>query len=218
MADQEVTTAPNGCQDITGRVFGRLTVLGFVEKRGRRLFWLCRCQCGTCKAVSRNHLSSGHAQSCGCLRREKAATLKRTHGRSDSVEHRIWRGIKSRCHNPNSRQYADYGGRGILVCKRWKASFEAFFTDMGPRPSANHSIDRINNDRGYSPENCRWAERKQQNRNSRHNHLFTYNEETLCLAEWADRFGISPATLSYRLHRGWDFHRAVTRGTGPKAR
>ncbi|HEY9737554.1 MAG TPA: hypothetical protein V6D06_14770 [Trichocoleus sp.] len=116
--------------------------------------------------------------------------------------------MKSRCHNPNNAAYDRYGGRGIVVCDRWRESFENFYADMGPRPSEQHSIDRINNDGNYEPGNCRWATDKQQSRNTRRNRLLTYNGETLFLDEWAERLSISKHTLQTRLWRGWSVEEA----------
>ena len=126
-------------------------------------------------------------------------------------EHNIWRAIKARCHSVGSVSYAWYGGRGIRVCERWFDSFENFFADMGPRPSKAHSVDRIDNDGNYEPGNCRWATRKEQQRNKRNNRLITYNGETMCLEAWADRLGIGWATIHERLDRGWSVADALSR-------
>lgn len=115
-----------------------------------------------------------------------------------------------RCENPKTFGFARYGGRGIRVCERWRNSFTAFLADMGERPSASHSLDRINTNGNYEPENCRWATRLQQNRNSRNNTLIEWNGETLCIAEWAERTGISKFVLSMRLLRGWSIERTLT--------
>lgn len=114
----------------------------------------------------------------------------------------IWSGIKLRCLNPRARNYAAYGGRGIIVCDKWKNSFEAFVADVGDRPSPKHSLDRIDNERGYEPGNVRWATQKEQARNARHNIWLTYNGRTMLMTEWADELGVSRQTMSHRYHKG----------------
>jgi hypothetical protein len=113
-----------------------------------------------------------------------------------------------RCHNPNYPQWKDYGGRGIEVCNEWRNSFEAFFRYIGPRPSPNHTIDRIENNRGYEPGNVRWATRKEQNRNSRNNHLIRFNNQIHCMTEWAEILGIKRETIKDRIRAGWPIDKA----------
>ena len=123
----------------------------------------------------------------------------------------VWCGIVQRCENPAHAAYPRYGGRGITICTRWRRDFMAFYEDMGPRPTPGYSVDRIDNDGPYSPENCRWATAKEQNRNCRTNRMLTFQGETLCLAEWSERTGIKQTTLLQRLDRsGWSVERALT--------
>jgi len=133
----------------------------------------------------------------------------RTHGMTGSGEYNIWAHIVSRCENVNNHAYADYGGRGIRVCARWRCSFENFLADMGPRPSATHSIDRIDNDGHYEPGNCRWATALVQARNSRRNIFLTHNGVTRCVSEWAGVVGIGRRTLEERVRRGWSVQRVL---------
>lgn len=150
--------------DLTGKRFGRWTVLKRDEnKTTRDSYWLCQCSCGTTRSVVRQYLQDGTSQSCGCLRAE----LLTSHGMYKSPEYTAWYSLIQRCTNQNNPRYPSYGGRGIEVCERWQNSFIDFYDDMGPRPSKNHSIDRINNDGNYEPSNCRWTTRKVQQNNRR---------------------------------------------------
>lgn len=131
-----------------------------------------------------------------------------THGRSKEPIYRIWRAMLTRCRNPNSRAYLNYGGRGIDVCPRWEV-FANFYSDMGDRPQGM-SLDRIDNDLGYSPKNCRWADRRTQNLNVRGRRQITANGRTMHIVEWADETGLSVSTIWARLAKGWPEGKAVT--------
>lgn len=127
----------------------------------------------------------------------------------DMPEYTAWTNMKTRCTNPKSSHYADYGGRGIAICDRWLNSFGAFLDDMGQRPSSRHSVDRIDLNRGYCPENCRWAIVEQQVRNRRMTRFYTHDGKTMCLQDWADETGMRYMTLVSRVNRGWPFERAI---------
>lgn len=162
-------------RDLTGRDFGRLTVTEFagVQDRGPRkkqLLWRCKCSCGRTTVVSTAKLNYGWTTSCGCWQREARERSKKNlkHGRHNTPEYYAWTGMKQRCLNPNYHHYENWGGRGITICQRWIDSFEAFYADMGPKPSPQHSLDRFpNGDGNYEPGNCRWATAKQQANNRR---------------------------------------------------
>ncbi len=196
--------------DLTGQTFGKLTVLredepSYIIKRPtnklqRTRYWVCQCVCGQQSSVRQSYLRNGHTTSCGCSFRE-ALGHRRTHGHAGDVTYNIWQGMLNRCRNPKVRIYKNYGGRGINVCERWR-SFENFLEDMGERPSPNHSIDRRNNDGDYSPENCYWATRVEQNNNKRNNHVLTKDGHSLTLAQWSRLLQRHPTTLQRRLKRG----------------
>lgn len=158
--------------DLTGRVVGQLTVLRFVESRKdagghARRRWLVRCSCGTEKTVQAGHLLSGATLSCGCLNTAVVLKLRTKHGRRWTPEYRTWCAMIDRCHREKNINFANYGGRGIRVCDEWRKSFQAFFDHVGPKPTAAHSIDRIDVDGNYEPGNVRWVTKAVQAVNTR---------------------------------------------------
>lgn len=198
-----------------GARFGRLEVLSVSEDGSpSRTKWLCRCDCGADTVVRADALASGATQSCGCLQKELAAEklLKRTltHGDAASREHAIWRSMKNRCLNPKTPDFQWYGRRGIRVCDTWRNSYEAFVADMGRAPTPKHSIDRIDNDGDYSPENCRWATRREQGNNKRNNRKIEYGGQIYTLSELARKAGLKVTTLIMRLDQyHWPIEQAV---------
>ncbi len=197
--------------DLTGKTFGRLTVISEAEKRNRYVRWLCRCRCGKETTVDAQRLTGGHTKSCGCFKMQRIMETKTIHGMFRSSEHAIWRGIKDRCLNPNSTFYEDYGGRGIIICDEWREDFMAFFTHVGQRPSPSHSIDRFPNVNGnYEPGNVRWATKTEQSRNRRNNRLLFLNGVGRLAIEWEPIVKISASTIKDRLSRGWSQEKALT--------
>jgi len=199
---------------LQGQRFGRLVAIRDIGHgtSGCRL-WLCRCDCGEEAQVVTSSLRRGLTKSCGCLARELSAVrlsgVSTTHGMCDGPEYQSWKRMKARCLNPNDCGYDYYGGRGIAVCSEWLDSFGSFFEDMGARPPKT-SLDRIDNNGPYSPDNCRWATRAEQQRNTRQNHNLTHEGRTMCLAAWAEETGLNYVTLAARIYRGWSVERALT--------
>jgi hypothetical protein len=150
--------------DLTGKVFGRLTVLkrGKTSKWGH-IHWACRCSCGNVKEICGTSLKKKNSSSCGCLQKELLTERNKTHGMHGSPEYISWQSMKNRCYNLERDNYHNYGGRGIIVCDRWLNSFENFYEDMGPRPDDDYySLDRIDSNGNYEPSNCRWATDEEQ--------------------------------------------------------
>lgn len=196
--------------DLTGQRFGRLLVLSCSGRnRSGRVTWECRCDCGVVKpAVLTDNLRSGASTSCGCLTRERAvqANSRHGHGRKRSTgrasaTYNSWRGMVRRCTNPADSSYEFYGGRGITVCDRWM-QFENFLADMGERPPGME-IDRKENDKGYEPDNCRWATHVQNGRNTRTNRVIDTPHGPMLLCEAVEVSGLNYGTLVGRLRRSW---------------
>ncbi len=201
-----------------GSVFGRLTVVGVAEKLpgSGNARVMCQCACGSePKPISLSVLKRGTTVSCGCYGKERRravgqakASAHRYAGFLKTPEHRCWKQMRDRCEVPHHPAHVNYGALGIAVCERW-SDFFSFLDDMGPRPSPSHSLDRIDNSKGYSPENCRWATRAEQNRNTRRSRMITANGETLCALDWSIRLGGSKKVVIKRLRAGWSEQDAV---------
>lgn len=200
-------------KDITGQKFSRLTVARFDHKsENNHYFWLCKCDCGNETIVDRCGLVSGNTKSCGCLKREKAKPpLIVKHGMSNTRLYQIWKDMKGRCERETSQRYHTHGERGVRLCDEWHnfVAFKKWAVANGYRDDL--TIDRINNNGDYCPENCRWATQKEQANNRRTNRFVEYNGETHTLAEWARLLSINYYTLCGRIKRGWSAERAFTK-------
>ena len=192
-------------KDLSGCRFGRLTVIkrdiDYISPRGQKnTKWICQCDCGNVVSVIGQGLKSSKTRSCGCL--EKDHPNHRTHGETTTRLHREWALMKRRCGNPNSKEYEHYGGRGITVCDEWCASYESFRNwALSHGYTDELTIDRIDNTKGYSPENCRWATRIEQANNKTTNVFYEYNGKSQTIAEWAREYNLTYPTLYIRLRR-----------------
>lgn len=192
-----------------GDRFGRLVVVALSRTKGTlgNQYFECICDCGTLKTIRGHSLASGVTKSCKCLQRDFVTTLMSTHGKSGTPEYGAWTAILQRCRNEKHKHYAYYGGRGI-ECRF--ESFEAFFADIGPRPSLKHTVDRKNTNGHYEAGNVQWATRKEQSRNIRSNRFITYKGESLLEDEWRIRYGLGRGVISARINRlGWSVEKAL---------
>lgn len=201
--------------DLTGQRFGRLTVESFLYMdKNRHSMWICKCDCGKTKIVQSNNLKSGHTKSCGCLY-EEVNVKHRKHG---TRLYRIWRGMVTRTENKGDKRFCDYGGRGIRICEEWRKDFQKFYDwAMSHGYDKNLTIDRIDNDKGYYPDNCRWADRKTQSNNRRYNVRIKYQGEQHTLSQWSEKLGIAEGTLWNRLYlRCWTVEEAFETQVGQR--
>lgn len=208
-------------EDLTGRVVGRLTVIeraeDFIRPNGlHRPRWLCRCECGNTTVVLGQNLKNGSTLSCGCLGEERRMLAVTKHGdTAGGGKHRLYSiltGMKNRCYDVKHEKYANYGGRGITICDEWLNSYENFkewALSHGYRDDL--TIDRINHDGNYEPDNCRWITHREQQHNKSTNHLLTYNGKTQDIAQWAQELDVTPGTLITRLRYGWLDEDVLTR-------
>lgn len=201
MADSNTITLSNHAQDLTGQRFGELTVKCLAPPRNSRIAWVCSCDCGGETIATSQLLKRGTKTNCGLC--------KPRHGSHTSPERRSWSAMIRRCYDEKFVKYPRYGGRGITVCARWKngengrSGYECFLIDMGERPSLLYSLDRIDNDGGYSKQNCRWATQTTQQNNKPSNYTVSFNGRTMTLGEWSRELAIRYQTLLNRYHRSW---------------
>lgn len=202
-------------RDFTGERIGRLTVIGEGPlDKWKNKQWACLCDCGKEKIIASSSIRSGATKSCGCLNSDSARERATKHGLRLHPLYTTWKGMRQRCNDSRSSSYALYGGRGITVCERWK-SFASFLEDMGEKPSPDHTIERKNNNLGYSKDNCMWAASEIQANNKRNNRIFTLGDKAMTLAQWAREIGVPRRTLALRMDKlGWTPERALTTKSG----
>lgn len=204
-------------EDLTGKSFGRWTVINEAEPKyysNRRIrYWNCRCDCGVERAVKEQSLKDGSSNSCGCYHSDIMHTVGRnrvTHGQSNTRLYRVYRHMICRCTNPHDIRYARYGGRGIRVCDEWN-SFEAFYQwSMLTGYDDTKSIDRIDNNGDYRPDNCRWVSISEQANNKSTTRLIEYQGESMSIAEWAVKLGMPYKKLHKRIYSGWSPEKALS--------
>lgn len=193
-------------ENLIGKKYSRLLVTAFagVSKSGNSV-WECLCDCGNTTITIGCGLKNGKSKSCGCWAIECTKERNKTHGDSInnkmSSEYACWCSMKSRCYNPNDQRYKTYGARGIKVCKRWLNSFENFLSDMGRRPTPDHSLDRKNNNKDYKPSNCRWSTDDVQSKNKSNNRWFSHAGKKMILKDWATYFRVCHTTLIMHLKK-----------------
>lgn len=201
----------NAAKDLTGKRFGRLTILGPTEERRQgQIVWHYRCDCGAEGVRVGGGLKRSRVVSCGCATADATRAVHQTHGQTDSRLYRVWSNMCARCHTPSSSIWEYYGGRGVVVCERWrgKGGFVQFYADMGQPPTAQHTLERINNDGNYTPENCKWVQGKRQPRNTRRTVRAPDGTAVVDLAEAA---GLPRSTVVQRIQKlGWSLEKALS--------
>jgi len=193
--------------DLIDKKFGKLTPIKYLGNH----IYICLCDCGKKKNILKYNLVSGNTKSCGCLNIEKTTKMGKLnvkHGYKGTRTYNIWQAMKQRCNNPKTIEYKHYGGKGIAVCKRWM-KFENFIKDIGEIP-VGLTLDRINNNKGYSPKNCKLSTMKEQERNKTNNHILNYKNKQQCLTAIAEQHNINRKTLEHRLNRGLSIEEALT--------
>lgn len=203
--------------DLTGKRFGRLTVIKKIgAAKNRQILWLCKCDCGKEKIIIGSSLKNGYSTSCGCYAKEIHSKNNSTHNCSKNRLYNVWALIKQRVYNKNNKEYADYGGRGITICKEWSEDFMSFFKwayANGYDENAKKgecTIDRINVNGNYEPSNCRWVAMKIQNLNKRNNKILSLNGESHTISEWEKITGIGNHLIAKRLKLGWSIEKTLT--------
>lgn len=200
-------------KDLTGMTFGRWKVVEYAgQNKQRSSMWLCECQCEkhTQRVVLGKSLKNGTSKSCGCLKNE-LSSKRAKHNSVGTRLYRIWRNMKERCYNPNNTYYKNYGERGITICDEWRDNFVEFQKwAISNGYQDDLTIDRINNNKGYEPNNCQWATRMEQSNNLKKNIILEYNEEKHTMAEWSRILNISYIALCHRIERGWSVERALS--------
>ncbi|MEN8136170.1 MAG: hypothetical protein ABFS18_11640 [Thermodesulfobacteriota bacterium] len=194
-------------EDLSGEKFGRLTVVKLLGRpKNRKVnYWLCKCECGNEHIANPTSLKNGNTTSCGCW----AAEIRTKHGMTGSKIYYVWAAMKQRCTNPNNKDYKSYGGRGITICKQW-FDFKKFYEDMGEPSQEGYTLERIDNDKGYCPENCSWVSRKEQANNRKTNHQLELDGEVKTIKEWSEITGLDHRLIISRVQRGYTVKKALS--------
>lgn len=197
--------------NLVGQRFFRLTVTARHPENATNgsVKWDCLCDCGNTIVVTTSSLRTNNTRSCGCYRKEVVTASNTSHGMYGSPEHTTWRAIKGRCYEKSHIGYSRYGGRGITMSDEWKNDFQAFYRDMGPRPSPGHSIERDDNDKGYYKENCRWATRLEQANNTSRNIYCEFDGEIKSLPDWCRELNLSYPKMRRYIRKGLSFEDAA---------
>lgn len=188
-------------QGYVGQKFGKLVLIEYLKYDN----WLCKCECGNKKIIKYSNMKRGATKSCGCLKKKIDYTKSKNykHGMRNTRMYAIWKEMKRRCLRPTANQYKDYGGRGIKVCEEWQKDFMNFYNwAINNGYNDNLTIDRIDVNGNYEPNNCRWATRKQQNNNTTRSHYITYKNKTQTIKDWSEEFNIPYKRLEYAVNRG----------------
>jgi len=224
----KICQLPKNVKNIKGEVFEKWIVVSYAGtiksiKDGivtsAVAHWNCLCECGNLRTISGGHLRNGASKSCGCYKPKAVESGRKRRIKGKWIEDKIspeyaaWNSMKDRCLNKKNNAYLRYGGRGILICSRWlgKNGFQNFLCDMGRKPNIFLTLERVNNNDGYSPNNCIWATRKEQSRNTRYNRIMEMDGRKMCVSEWAEEYNISVSLLFSRLNLGWDLRDALFR-------
>lgn len=201
-------------RDISDQKFGRLTAVKLIGlSKSRKAVWLCKCDCGNSVEILSSSLINGQTKSCGCWQKEWSINKHTTHGGSKHPLYTTWDRMMSRCYNSNDRNFKNYGARGIGVYEEWRKDPNKFYAYVSILPNfgdKNRTLDRVDNNKNYEPENLRWATARQQMRNSRINKNLTFDGKTQCLSAWAEELNIDKRTINGRLRSNWSVERALT--------
>jgi len=200
---------PKSILDLTGHVYGRLTVLSFYHRFEKRTKWKCICECGKLCIVRGDSLRDGGIRSCGCLKKEMDIEKCYIHGGWRTLEYKPWNCMMNRCYNKNDTSYSDYGNRGIIVCESWH-DFNNFYKDMHPRPSLEYSIERIDCNWHYEPENCTWATDAEQAKNTTRSRKFNINGEEINITDICKKYNLNYSIIYWWLKKGYSIEEIIS--------
>lgn len=202
-------------ENLKGRKFNKLQVIDFYGNKKGRTYWKCKCDCGKVCILEAYKIKSGHTKSCGCLGIENKKMLYKysiKHKKMDTKLYRVWQNMKRRCYTPSSNSYKSYGARSIIVCKEWRDDFLNFYNwAVANGYKENLTIDRINVNGNYEPNNCRWATMEEQANNKRNNVFINYNGEKLSINQWSKKTGIKRETISWRLKHDFPLEKVFSK-------